>query len=105
MTIPSEIGADLNGAYDWNLETQPQQYLDGQTVKLNQGKVVGGGTVLNGMVWTRGSVGDYDAWDELNTVDGQAGEYGWGWDDLLPYFQKVRICWSRCSKSSDGGLT
>lgn len=66
-----------------------QEYLDGQEVIINQGKVVGGGTVLNGMVWTRGSRKDYDAWDDLNNVIGRPKRYDWRWDDMLPYFRKV----------------
>jgi hypothetical protein len=44
--------------------------------------VVGGGTVVNGMFFARGSAGDYDAWESL-------GNPGWGWEGLLPYFKKV----------------
>lgn len=89
--VPSEIGADLGTTYDWLLRTAEQEYLDGQTVLINQGKVVGGGTILNGMVWTRGSSSDYDSWDDLNAnASGGMPRYGWRWTDLLPYFEKVR---------------
>jgi choline dehydrogenase-like flavoprotein len=43
---------------------------------------VGGGTVVNGMFFARGAAADYDAWEQL-------GNPGWGWEGLLPYFQKV----------------
>lgn len=91
MTVPAEIGYDLGSNYDWNLHTVGQEYLDGHTVTLNQGKVVGGGTILNGMVWTRGSAKDYDAWDSLNNMQLESKRYDWQWSDLLPYFQKVRL--------------
>lgn len=91
VTVPAEIGDDLGTNYDWQLKTVGQEYLDGQAVELNQGKVVGGGTILNGMVWTRGSSKDYDTWDDLNNVSGRSKLYNWRWDDLLPYFRKVRI--------------
>lgn len=67
-----------------------QEYLNGKEVTINQGKVLGGGTVLNGMVWTRGSQKDYDSWDDLNTVTSQLKQYDWRWDDIFPYFLKVR---------------
>lgn len=90
VTIPAEIGDTLWTDYDWKLKTVPQEFLNNRNVALNQGKVVGGGTILNGMVWTRGSARDYDAWGDLNDVEGRANEYNWRWEDLLPYFQKVR---------------
>lgn len=90
MTIPAEIGDTLWTDYDWKLQTVQQEYLNNRNVALNQGKVVGGGTILNGMVWTRGSSRDYDAWGDLNDVEGRPDGYDWRWEDLLPYFQKVR---------------
>jgi len=50
---------------------------------------VGGGTILNGMVWTRSSARDYDVWADLNENSTQAAKYSWRWADLLPYFKKV----------------
>lgn len=89
--VPAEIGYDLNTDYDWMLNTAEQEFLDGQTVRLNQGKVVGGGTVLNGLVWTRSSAKDYDVWENLNLLQAQVTKYCWRWADLLPYFEKVRL--------------
>ena len=91
MTIPAEIGDTLWTDYDWKFRTVPQEHLNNRNVALNQGKVVGGGTILNGMVWTRGSARDYDAWGDLNDVEGRVNEHNWRWEDLLPYFQKVRL--------------
>jgi len=79
--IPGLIGGNIGGQYDWNLSTVPQVYLDGQPRSIPQGRVLGGGTVLNGMLWSRGGQGDYDDWVAL-------GNDGWSWDDLLPYFIK-----------------
>lgn len=87
--MPADIGEDLWTVYDWQLHTVEQEHLDGQEVAFNQGKVVGGGTILNGMVWTRGSAKDYDSWGNLNDVEGQTNQYNWRWNDLVPYFQKV----------------
>ncbi|KAI1846137.1 hypothetical protein JX265_010515 [Neoarthrinium moseri] len=82
VTFPSHIGAEVGSQYDWNLTTVAQSSLDNQPRPLSQGHVVGGGTILNGMIWTRGTQADYDAWRDL-------GNDGWGWSDMLPYFQRV----------------
>lgn len=76
----------IGGIYDWNIGTVPQTQLNGATRALPVGHVVGGGTVINGMVWNRGTVDDFDAWDSL-----QGGNSGWTWNDLLPYFIRVRF--------------
>lgn len=68
--------------YQRNFESVPQPGLDGRTSPIYTAAVVGGGTVVNGMFFNRGSAGDYDAWEKL-------GNPGWTWDDLLPYFKKV----------------
>lgn len=89
--VPAEIGSDLGTDYDWKLRTTEQEFLDGHTVSLNQGKALGGGTILNGMVWTRSSEKDYDVWENLNYDGSQPTKYCWRWADLLPYFLKVRL--------------
>jgi choline dehydrogenase len=65
ISIPAFIGQDIGGPYDWNLSTVPQIYLDGLARSIPQGRVLGGGTILNGMLWNRGGIGDYDDWVEL----------------------------------------
>lgn len=82
VEVPGMIGADIGSVYDWNLSTVAQTYLDSNPRSIPQGHALGGGTLLNGMLWNRGSRGDYDDWVSL-------GNEGWGWDDLLPYFMKV----------------
>lgn len=62
----------------------PQVGLDNRTSPLYTGAGVGGGTVVNGMFFNRGSASDYNAWEKL-------GNPGWGWKDLLPYFKKVGV--------------
>jgi len=79
--IPGFIGHDIGGRYDWNLSTVPQAYLDGNARSIPQGRALGGGTLLNGMLWNRGGRADYDDWVQL-------GNPGWSWDDMLPYFKK-----------------
>ena len=70
--------------YWFNLTSTPQSGLDNGTFMVPIAAVVGGGTVINGMFFDRGSAADYDAWEEL-------GSPGWGWDGLLPYFKKVHL--------------
>lgn len=82
IVLPSGIGSVLGSQYDWNLTTVAQTALDGNTRSLAQGHAVAGATIMNGMIWTRGTQADYDAWETL-------GNDGWGWDDMQPYFQKV----------------
>jgi len=82
IMFPIDTGDGLWTEYDWNLFTTPQEYLDGEPRPWDMGRGIGGGSLINGMCWTRGGRQDYDAWVEL-------GNEGWGWDDLLPYFKKV----------------
>jgi choline dehydrogenase len=70
--------------YFFNLTSIPQRGLNNGTFTVPAAAVVGGGTVVNGMFFDRGSAADYDAWTEL-------GGSGWGWEDLLPYFKKVGL--------------
>ena len=65
----------------WNVTSAPEEHLGGATFRVAMASVVGGGSVVNGMFADRGSKADYDAWEAL-------GNEGWGWDGLLPYFQK-----------------
>ncbi|MCJ1456766.1 hypothetical protein MMC28_007131 [Mycoblastus sanguinarius] len=78
---PVYVGADVGGIYDWDLITVPQTQLDGNTRPMPQGKVLGGGSILNAMCWNRGGSDDYDAWEAL-------GNPGWNWEGILPYFMK-----------------
>jgi choline dehydrogenase-like flavoprotein len=80
-TVP---GLAVPGKYLRTDTSVPQAGLDNRTSPLYTGVVVGGGTVVNGMFFARGSAGDYDAWENL-------GNPGWGWEGLLPYFKKVSL--------------
>ncbi|KAA8570847.1 hypothetical protein EYC84_000238 [Monilinia fructicola] len=82
IKYPFDDGEGLGSSYDWNLWTAPQTYLDGSSRPFDLGKGIGGGSLINGMCWTRGGRADYDAWVAL-------GNPGWGWDDLLPYFKRT----------------
>jgi choline dehydrogenase-like flavoprotein len=82
IQVPQFIGDDIGSTYDWNVTTTPQHQLDGATRPIPLGKAVGGGSIINGMVWNRGNQDDYNSWQAL-------GNDGWAWNDLLPYFKKV----------------
>jgi choline dehydrogenase-like flavoprotein len=76
--------------YDWNTTYTASEYLGGRNVSVAQGKVVGGSTKLNRMVFDRGAKSDYDGWEAL-------GNEGWDWKSLLPYFKKVGTFAAACA--------
>ncbi|KAI8960838.1 putative GMC oxidoreductase [Daldinia sp. FL1419] len=82
VSIPGNVGFEDPRRYEVKLEMAPQRFLDGETRIFSQGRAVGGSTIVNGLVWTRGSAAGFDAWEHL-------GNPGWGWMDLLPYFRKT----------------
>lgn len=70
-----------NPKTDWCFETEPDPGLNGRKLTYPRGKVLGGSSAINGMIYMRGQARDYDHWRDL-------GNTGWGWDDVLPYFLK-----------------
>ena len=67
---------------NWMYQTEPEPGLDGRTVFQPRGKVLGGSSSINGLLYVRGQHQDYDRWR-------QRGNAGWGFDDVLPYFKKA----------------
>ena len=67
---------------NWGLYTQPEAKLNNRTIFWPRGKVLGGCSSINGSAYVRGQKEDYDGWRAL-------GNIGWGWSDVLPYFQKL----------------
>jgi choline dehydrogenase len=67
---------------NWMYQTEPEPGLDGRSVFQPRGKVLGGSSSINGLLYVRGQHEDYDRWR-------QHGNYGWGFDDVLPYFKKA----------------
>jgi choline dehydrogenase-like flavoprotein len=51
VQFPIDIGDDIGGVYDWNISTVPQKQLDGASRGMPMGRVVGGGSIINGMIW------------------------------------------------------
>ncbi|WP_282440585.1 GMC family oxidoreductase [Brucella pituitosa] len=70
-----------NPRTDWMMRTQAEAGLNGRSLAYPRGKVLGGCSSINGMIYMRGQAADYDNWQ-------QAGNKGWGWDEVLPYFLK-----------------
>ncbi len=70
-----------NPRSDWMFKTEPQRGLNGRALNYPRGKVIGGSSAINAMVYMRGQAGDYDHWRQL-------GLPGWSWDDVRPYFRK-----------------
>lgn len=72
----------MSGAHAWRYMSAPQRHLDGRMLYLPRGKVLGGGSSINGMTYDRGFHSDYDRW-------AQAGNRGWSFADVLPYFRRL----------------
>lgn len=70
-----------NPSLDWCFKTQPEPGLNGRALNYPRGKVLGGCSSINGMIYMRGQARDYDLWRQMGNV-------GWGWDDVLPYFKR-----------------
>ena len=70
-----------NPRTDWCFRTEPEPGLGGRALNYPRGRVLGGSSSINGMIYMRGQAEDYDGWC-------QAGNVGWGWDDVLPWFRK-----------------
>jgi len=71
-----------NPRTDWLYQTDAEEGLGGRSLKYPRGRVLGGCSSINGMIYMRGQAADYDGWR-------QAGNPGWGWDDVLPCFRKA----------------
>ena len=80
--IPGAASWMQNTRHDWAFTTVPQKELFGRRISYPRGKVLGGTSVLNYLVYVRGNAGDYDGW-------AQQGNAGWSYQDVLPYFMKA----------------
>ncbi|NJM33378.1 MAG: choline dehydrogenase [Rhodomicrobium sp.] len=70
-----------NPKYDWCYRTEPDPGLNGRSLDWPRGKVLGGSSSLNGLLYVRGQKEDYERWRQM-------GNPGWGWDDVLPLFKR-----------------
>lgn len=86
----SDWASLMGGPYDWGYAYEPSPHVNDRTIPIPRGKVLGGSSSTNAMLWYRGHPSDYDAWDCF-------GATGWGFDALLPYFRR--------SEDWEGGAT
>jgi len=83
IQMPAAFSIPMNmRLYDWGYRTEPEPHLGGRRLSAPRGKVVGGSSSINGMVFVRGHAADFDRWEE-------AGARGWGFRDVLPYFRRM----------------
>lgn len=83
IQMPAAFSIPMNmRSYDWGFRTEPEPHLNGRQLATPRGKVVGGSSSINGMVFVRGHARDFDCWEE-------AGARGWGFRDVLPYFKRM----------------
>ena len=83
IQMPGALSYPMNmGIYDWGFATEPEPHLGGRVLATPRGKVIGGSSSINGMVYVRGHARDYDTWAEM-------GADGWSYADVLPYFRRM----------------
>ena len=68
-----------NPSVDWCYKTEPDETMNGRSIRYPRGKTLGGSSSINGLLYIRGQSKDYDVWRQM-------GNSGWGWEDVLPYF-------------------
>ena len=83
IQMPAALSYPMNMArYDWGYSSEPEPHLGGRRLACPRGKVIGGSSSINGMVYVRGHARDYDHWRDQ-------GADGWGYADMLPYFKRM----------------
>jgi choline dehydrogenase len=96
IQMPAALSYPMNmGIYDWGFQSEPEPYLDGRRLATPRGKVIGGSSSINGMVYVRGHARDYDTWEEM-------GAQGWSYADVLPYFQRMETWHGEADGSASG---
>lgn len=82
VTIPAAFSKLFKTERDWDYATVPQENLNGRSLYWPRGKMLGGSSSINAMMWVRGIPSDYDAWAE-------AGCDGWAYEDVVPFFRRI----------------
>ena len=83
IQMPGALSFPMNmPRYDWGYFSEPEPHLGGRKLACPRGKVIGGSSSINGMVYVRGHAGDYDNWSDT-------GAEGWSYADVLPYFLRM----------------
>ncbi len=83
IQMPAALSYPMNmSRYDWGYQSEPEPHLNNRRLACPRGKVIGGSSSINGMVYVRGHARDYDHWAE-------SGADGWAYADVLPYFKRL----------------
>jgi choline dehydrogenase len=83
IQMPAALSYPMNMArYDWGFQSAPEPHLGGRQLATPRGKVIGGSSSINGMVYVRGHARDFDHWHD-------SGAAGWAYADVLPYFKRM----------------
>jgi choline dehydrogenase len=83
IQMPAALSIPLNmSRYDWGFASEPEPHLGGRVLATPRGKVLGGSSSINGMVYVRGHAHDFDHWAEH-------GAHGWSFADVLPYYKRM----------------
>ena len=83
IQMPAALSYPMNmSLYDWGYVSEPEPHLGGRRMATPRGKVIGGSSSINGMIYVRGHARDYDYWDE-------SGATGWNYASILPYFKRM----------------
>ncbi|MCX7645077.1 MAG: choline dehydrogenase [Rhodobacteraceae bacterium] len=94
IQMPGALSFPMNMArYDWGFVSEPEPQLGNRRMAVPRGKVIGGSSSINGMVYVRGHARDFDHWAE-------AGAAGWSFADVLPYFKRME-CWHGAEDGAD----
>ena len=101
IKMPTAFSIPMNmKRYDWGFHSEKEPGLKGRSLHQARGKVLGGSSSINGLVYVRGCAGDFEEWQEL-------GASGWGYQDVLPYFKRGEDCvyGGDTYRGDQGGLT
>jgi choline dehydrogenase len=83
IQMPAALSIPMNSrTYNWGYESEPEPHLNGRRISCPRGKVLGGSSSINGMVYVRGHPLDFERWEE-------EGAKGWGFSSVLPYFRRA----------------
>ncbi len=94
IQMPAALSYPMNmKRYDWGYRSEPEPHLNNRELACPRGKVIGGSSSINGMVYVRGHAMDYDHWEE-------SGAQGWDYADVLPYFKRMET-WTDAGHGGD----
>ena len=94
IQMPAALSYPMNmSMYDWGFQSEPEPNLDNRQLATPRGKVIGGSSSINGMVYVRGHAHDFDTWAEM-------GASGWSYADVLPYYKRMET-WHESGQGGD----